>query len=73
MDIVIIGRIFHPEVWNNALQLTSGMGKDTGPGHAHGEAERCAWGNISPFPHGLGLPDHAVARGRQFRAREMQQ
>ena len=32
------------------------MGEDTGPEHAHGEAERCAWGKISPFPHGLGMP-----------------
>ena len=50
MDILIIGRILHPEVCNNALQLTSGMGEDTGPGHAHGEAERCAWGKFPPFP-----------------------
>ena len=31
-------------------------GRSTGQPDVHGEAERWAWGKISPFPHGLGLP-----------------
>ena len=56
MDILIIGRILHPEVEHRFTANIRYMGKDTGPGHAHGEAERCAWGKISPFPHGPHLP-----------------
>ena len=48
MDILIIGGILHPEVWNDALQLTSGMGKDTGPGHAHGKPSDA---HGEKFPH----------------------
>ena len=44
------------------------MGKDPSQPDVHGEAERCAWGKISPFPHGLRLPglerDHRAAPAR---------
>ena len=37
------------------------MGKDPSQPDAHREAERCAWGKISPFPHELGLPARGTA------------
>ena len=42
------------------------MGKDPSQPDVHGEAERCAWGKISPFPHGLGLPAPRTTRNDKF-------